>query len=262
MQQSQPKSRQLHGATTSHLPSGESSHHLSPLYSLTSQFRQKTTKTAGASRKAINEYNPWWHVKIKIIVGKTVSPLLGFAEPVNHGLKGTSARADEMLGSSMQHKELFFFLVFFFFLLELSYSILLVELTVLSFPWRCCPRVVLIWTLRCERAWQSQSQIPMLCSCLGKGARQKPGRSVQVPGLLIPIQKHILSLQGMHLKKQMAKIHWALWKLLGWKCSNARYDWATWDNKWDSTTTSLLVIFKRYWSPSKCEITQCFISKE
>lgn len=151
----------------------------------------------------------------------------------------------------------------FFFLVEFSCSILLVELTVLSFPWRCHLQVVLIGTLRHKRTWQSQSQsqTPMLCSCLGKGARQEFRRSVQVPRLLVPIQKHILSLQGVHLKKQMAKIHWALWRPSCWKCSNVRYDCPTWDNKWDSITTLLLVIFKRYWSPSKCEITQCFIKR-
>lgn len=50
----------------------------------------------------------------------------------------------------------------------------------------------------------------MLCLCLGEGTRHKPKSPVQVHGPLAPIQKHIPSPQGMHLKKRMARIHQAL----------------------------------------------------
>lgn len=162
-----------------------------------------------------------WYVKDKITVGKTVS-LLQSCSPLhwaslNQSTTGCRALVREWMRCKAVLCSTKSF--FFFFLVEPSCLILLVELTVLSFPRRCCLRVVLIRTLRRERTWQSQSQTPMLCSCLGKGARQKPRRSVQVPGLLVPIQKHILSLRGMHLKKQMAKTHWALQQPSRWKRS-------------------------------------------
>lgn len=88
--------------------------------------------------------------------------------------------------------------------LEVCCSIILVELTALS-PEDAT--AVLFWSgPLSKRTWQTQRQTPMLCSCLGEGAGQKPRRLVQVPGLLVPIQKHILSLQAMHLKKRVAKI--------------------------------------------------------
>lgn len=48
------------------------SHHLTPFsYSLTSQSRQKPTKTAGASSKAVKKYNPWWYLKkSKLLLAK------------------------------------------------------------------------------------------------------------------------------------------------------------------------------------------------
>lgn len=85
------------------------SHHLAGFsYSLTSQFRHKPTKTTGASSKAVKSYNSWWYLKIKIIIGKTVSvlqscsPLTGTSEPAHPRLTGTSVRAEEMQGSSAE----------------------------------------------------------------------------------------------------------------------------------------------------------------
>lgn len=91
----------------------------------------------------------------------------------------------------------------------------LAESAVLSLPW-CIS--VLMRTLRGRGTWQHQSQTPMLCSCLSQGTRQEPRGSVQVHRLRVPIQKHILLLWGMHLKKQMARIHRALWQPSCWQC--------------------------------------------